>query len=621
MLALKILFPAAYRLFRSKKRKTMGKIELYYSYRVQKGDTLELIIQQFKKKALPLAHMERCIIDSNLNTQQVWNDEANKSPGYICHKGFSKREGKNDQDCRVYPGEWIALPYEGFLYTPVAASQRGETEHANTAPALWVHEKQEIKIVPIMFLPGIMGTRLQNSETKETIWDPDKTSYMIGLSWKNVSDKQDLLGITNAPEAVPITEPAKNLFGKSKPYTTEQLDRNYAAIASGFYDRFLRALETKLNTEQSQIIYPVYICAYDWRKDINAIAATEVKDIYNKIKEEQETDEMIIITHSMGGLVAREFLRQNPQAAQKIKAVIHGVQPVQGAVQFYAYFKCGARHFSAWWDIPGIILANILGATKKDFAALCSDIPGAIELAPVSNGDKQQWLSWDAQLEQEYGMQVQKDDMFGCYTDTSGIVGLTDSNFDDKVNKEIIRNIAKAKIFHKDLQLKCHERTYALSASQIKTVQSVHIARNNITVDFATDFCCSVPEALQKAKNLTREQKSLLYSIRAAIPQDIADMSQKENQDEKKAVVKQLVKEHLEDVYKTYWSFQDPRVQIIITKDKEGDGTVPLKSQQALEALQITNYGRKKHSDFYADNTVIDDVIDIIKKLSDEKPN
>gem|GEM_PF-2873027 len=599
----------------------MGKIELYYSYRVQKGDTLELIIQQFKKKALPLAHMERCTIDSNLNAQQVWNDEANKSPGYICHKGFSKREGKNDQDCRVYPGEWIALPYEGFLYTPVAASQRGETEHANTAPALWVHEKQEIKIVPIMFLPGIMGTRLQNSETKETIWDPDKTSYMIGLSWKNVSDKQDLLGITNAPEAVPITEPAKNLFGKSKPYTTEQLDRNYAAIASGFYDRFLRALETKLNTEQSQIIYPVYVCAYDWRKDINAIAATEVKDIYNKIKEEQETDEMIIITHSMGGLVAREFLRQNPQAAQKIKAVIHGVQPVQGAVQFYAYFKCGARHFSAWWDIPEIILANILGATKKDFAALCSDIPGAIELAPVSNGDKQQWLSWDAQLEQEYGMQVQKDDMFGCYTDTSGIVGLTDSNFDDKVNKEIIRNIAKAKIFHKDLQLKCHERTYALSASQIKTVQSVHIARNNITVDFATDFCCSVPEALQKAKNLTREQKSLLYSIRAAIPQDIADMSQKENQDEKKAVVKQLVKEHLEDVYKTYWSFQDPRVQIIITKDKEGDGTVPLKSQQALEALQITNYGRKKHSDFYADNTVIDDVIDIIKKLSDEKPN
>ena len=89
----------------------MGKIELYYSYRVQKGDTLELIIQQFKKKALPLAHMERCIIDSNLNAQQVWNDEANKSPGYICHKGFSKREGKNDQDCRVYPGEWVALPY------------------------------------------------------------------------------------------------------------------------------------------------------------------------------------------------------------------------------------------------------------------------------------------------------------------------------------------------------------------------------------------------------------------------------------------------------------------------------------------------------------------------------
>ncbi|WP_314848550.1 hypothetical protein, partial [Treponema lecithinolyticum] len=187
----------------------MGKIELYYSYRVQKGDTLELIIQQFRKKALPLAHMERCIIDSNLNTQQVWNDEANKSPGYICHKGFSKREGKNDQDCRVYPGEWVALPYEGFLYTPVPSSQRGETEHANTAPALWVHEKQEIKIVPIMFLPGIMGTRLKNEDSGETIWDPDNKKMMFFLSFNGLNIKQKILGITNATEAVPITEPAK----------------------------------------------------------------------------------------------------------------------------------------------------------------------------------------------------------------------------------------------------------------------------------------------------------------------------------------------------------------------------------------------------------------------------
>ena len=596
----------------------MGKIELYYSYRVQKGDTLELIIQQFKKKALPLAHMERCIIDSNLNVQQVWNDEANKSPGYICHKGFSKREGKNDQDCRVYPGEWVALPYEGFLYTPVPSSQRSETEHANTAPALWVHEKQEIKIVPIMFLPGIMGTRLQDSESGKTIWDPDNVLYMAGLSRKKISDKQKLLGITNVSAAKPITKAARNVLGLSKSYSVEQLDRGYAAIASGFYDRFLRALETKLNTEQSQIIYPVYVCAYDWRKDINAIAATEVKDIYNKIKEEQETDEMIIITHSMGGLVAREFLRQNPQAAQKIKAVIHGVQPVQGAVQFYAYFKCGARNFSAWWDIPGIILANILGATKKDFAALCSDIPGAIELAPVSNGDKQQWLSWDAQLEQEYGMQVQKDDMFGCYTDTSGIVGLTDSNFDDTVNDLIMKNIGNSKTFHKALELYCHERTYALSASQVKTVQSVHIEPNNITVDLATDFCCGEPKAMRQVKNLTSEQKNLLFGIKLELSRDLANMEQEEFPDDNRALVEQMVSERLKDTYKRSWNFQDPRIQISIAETDAGDGTVPLTSQQALEVKETIKYERKEHSSFYADKTVIADVIKKIKEINDE---
>ena len=596
----------------------MGKIELYYSYRVQKGDTLELIIQQFKKKALPLAHMERCIIDSNLNVQQVWNDEANKSPGYICHKGFSKREGKNDQDCRVYPGEWVALPYEGFLYTPVAGSQRGETEHANTVPALWVHRKREIKIVPIMFLPGIMGSRLQNSESGKTIWDPDKTSYMIGLSWKNVSDKQDLLGITNAPEAVPITEPAKNLFGKSKPYTTEQLDRNYAAIASGFYDTLLKTVETQLRNQETKHIYPVYVCAYDWRQDISAIAAKDVKNVYDKIKEEQETDELIIITHSMGGLVAREFLRQNPQAAQKIKAVIHGVQPVQGAVQFYAYFKCGARHFSPWWDIPGTILGNILGASKKDFAALCSDIPGALELAPTVNSKEKQWLDWDEKLEQTYDIRAQKQDIFSCYEDTNGILGFTDKSFNPTVNKLITDNINLSKAFHKKLELYCHDRTYVLSSSLVKTVQSVHIEPNNITVDLATDFCCGEPKAMRQVKNLTSEQKNLLFGIKLELSRDLANMEQEEFPDDNRALVEQIVSERLKDTYKRSWNFQDPRIQISIAETDAGDGTVPLTSQQALEVKETIKYERKEHSSFYADKTVIADVIKKIKEINGE---
>ena len=596
----------------------MGKIELYYSYRVQKGDTLELIIQQFKKKALPLAHMERCIIDSNLNVQQVWNDEANKSPGYICHKGFSKREGKNDQDCRVYLGEWVALPYEGFLYTPVPSSQRGETEHANTAPALWVHEKQEIKIVPIMFLPGIMGTRLQNSGTKETIWDPDNKTYMIGLSRKKISDKRKILGITNAPEAVPITEPAKNLFGKSKPYTTEQLDRNYAAIASGFYDTLLKTVETQLRNQETKHIYPVYVCAYDWRQDISAIAAKDVKNVYDKIKEKQETDELIIITHSMGGLVAREFLRQNPQAAQKIKAVIHGVQPVQGAVQFYAYFKCGARHFSPWWDIPGTILGNILGASKKDFAALCSDIPGALELAPTVNSKEKQWLDWDEKLEQTYDIRAQKQDIFSCYEDTNGILGFTDKSFNPTVNKLITDNINLSKAFHKKLELYCHDRTYVLSSSLVKTVQSVHIEPNNITVDLATDFCCGEPKAMRQVKNLTSEQKNLLFGIKLELSRDLANMEQEEFPDDNRALVEQMVSERLKDTYKRSWNFQDPRIQISIAETDAGDGTVPLTSQQALEVKETIKYERKEHSSFYADKTVIADVIKKIKEINGE---
>ena len=360
------------------------------------------------------------------------------------------------------------------------------------------------------------------------------------------------------------------------------------------------------------------MCAYDWRKDINAIAATEVKDIYNKIKEEQETDELIIITHSMGGLVAREFLRQNPQAAQKIKAVIHGVQPVQGAVQFYAYFKCGARHFSPWWDIPGTILGNILGASKKDFAALCSDIPGALELAPTVNSKEKQWLDWDEKLEQTYDIRAQKQDIFSCYEDTSGILGFTDKNFNDKVNELIVKNIAKAKAFHKKLELHCHDRTYVLSSSLVKTVQSVHIKPNNITVDLATDFCCGEPKAMRQVKNLTSEQKNLLFGIKLELSRDLANMEQEEFPDDNRALVEQMVSERLKDTYKRSWNFQDPRIQISIAETDAGDGTVPLTSQQALEVKETIKYERKEHSSFYADKTVIADVIKKIKEINDE---
>ena len=594
-------------------------LELYYSYKVQEGDTLASIIQQFTEKKL--VHTQNYIIDKNLSVQQVWNDEANKSPGHICHTGFSKREGKNAEECRVYPGEWVALPYEGFLCTPPIGDPKEQKKlrgcaepkkkDAKVPEALWVHGKQKVKIIPIMFLPGIMGTRLQNSKTKERIWDPDNIFIMIYLALLDSTEKRDLLGITNTPNAKPIT---KAVFFKR--YTAEQRDRNYAAVASDFYEAFLKTLETKLNNpevpqgaQDTEIIYPVYVCPYDWRKDITDIAGKEVKDVYDTIKKEQETEEIIIITHSMGGLVAREFLRQNEQAAKKIKGVIHGVQPAAGAVQFYAYFKCGTQKLLGI-SPTDLVLKGILGRKKRDFAALCCDIPGAIELAPTSNLGEHQWLSWDAELEQKYGIEVQKDKIFSCYEDKSGILGLTAPDFDNTVKKLITGNIKLSKTFHENLQTFRHERTHTLSSSQVQTVQSVRIERNNITLDFAIEFYRGAAEA----ESLTDEQKELLKRKKKKIEQLIAMRKHSKDKAEKK----------WKNICKKLWNFQDPRIEIIVTKDNEGDGTVPLKSQQALETASKKENEAKEpytgieHSEFYKNDTVINDVITLIKELSAE---
>ena len=605
-------------------------IELYYSYKVQEGDTLESIIQQFTEKKL--VHTQNYIIDKNLSVQQVWNDKANKSPGHICHTGFSKREGKNAEECRVYPGEWVALPYEGFLCTPPIGDPkeqkklRGYAEpkkkDAKVPEALWVHRKQKVKIIPIMFLPGIMGTRLQKNkkikgtkkdkEKKETIWDPDNRLFMARLAVMSSTAKRDLLGITNTPNAESITDPVD-----SKRYTAEQVYRNYAAVAADFYEAFLKTLETKLNNPEApqsvqdlEIIYPVYVCPYDWRKDITDIAGKEVKDVYDTIKKEQETGEMIIITHSMGGLVARKFLKDNKEIAGKIKGVIHGVQPAAGAVQFYAYFKCGTQNVLDGNSLKDKVLKKILGRKKRDFAGLCCDIPGAIELAPTSNLGEHQWLSWDAELEQKYGIEVQKDKIFSCYEDKSGILGLTAPDFDNTVKKLITGNIKLSKTFHENLQTFRHERTHTLSSSQVQTVQSVRIERNNITLDFAIEFYRGAAEA----ESLTDEQKELLKRKKKKIEQLIAMRKHSKDKAEKK----------WKNICKKLWNFQDPRIEIIVTKDNEGDGTVPLKSQQALETASKKENEAKEpytgieHSEFYKNDTVINDVITLIKELSAE---
>ena len=184
----------------------------------------------------------------------------------------------------------------------------------------------------------------------------------------------------------------------------------------------------------------------------------------------------------------------------------------------------------------------------------------------------------------------------------------------------ITENIKLSKTFHENLKSKCHKRTYALSSAQVQTVQSVRIVQNKITADFVINFYDSNSKADRhlKAKGLTCDQKKLLYGLKTRIARELSDARKSKGQDGYEEAVK-AVEERLKERCKEFWNFQDPRVQIEVTQTEDGDGTVPLKSQQALDTVGSITYAQKEHSKFYTDDQVIDHVIEYIKKLSAEK--
>jgi pimeloyl-ACP methyl ester carboxylesterase len=87
---------------------------------------------------------------------------------------------------------------------------------------------------------------------------------------------------------------------------------------------------------------------------------------------------VILVTHSMGGLVARAACHWNADFAQRVVGIVHTVQPVLGGALAYWRFLRGASD-------AGAGLAQILGAVWDKNTALMSVLPGPLQLLPNNN--------------------------------------------------------------------------------------------------------------------------------------------------------------------------------------------------------------------------------------------
>ncbi|WP_338770388.1 hypothetical protein [Massilia sp. METH4] len=147
-----------------------------------------------------------------------------------------------------------------------------------------------------------------------------------------------------------------------------------------------------LTEEQIQSIskcwYPVHSMGYNFLKGNGESARVLAERIAGLVKGYQkrgfQCNEVILVTHSMGGLVARALLHPRygnllNSSVFKILGVYHNVMPSSGAAATYKRMRFGFQ------DRPGILAgfaARVLSINGEHATAILANAQGPLELLP-----------------------------------------------------------------------------------------------------------------------------------------------------------------------------------------------------------------------------------------------
>jgi len=302
-------------------------------------------------------------------------------------------------------------------------------------------------VVPIIFIPGIMGSNIKDTADDKEVWYPRiSLSTIIEYSKRDARERQ--IALNPATTQVGYDGDVK-ISKKVIPHMTKDLAlaRGWGSVITMGYANLLIYLESNLNQpfkklkdqekdkfngtaewekivqpgnadtekilknwssqktvellgleqheELADYAFPVFACGYNWLQS-NMKSADHVADRLNnqvmaQVKKEFPTakfKKFIIVSHSMGGLVTRALI-QNAKVKDKIAGVIHGAMPASGAPAVYQRLTVG---WDGWKASTGLFKSAVAWATKFMFGntserltATLANAPGGLELLPFSN--------------------------------------------------------------------------------------------------------------------------------------------------------------------------------------------------------------------------------------------
>ncbi|WP_223550496.1 esterase/lipase family protein [Pseudomonas sp. A-B-19] len=204
---------------------------------------------------------------------------------------------------------------------------------------------------------------------------------------------------------------------------------------------------------------PVHACGYNWL-DSNEQAASRLAKRIDELMHQygRNCQQVILVTHSMGGLVARRCA-QLPGMADKIAGVVHGVMPAIGAPVAYRRCKVGMSD-----EDP--IAGAVIGPTGQEVTAVFAQAPGALQLLPTQDYAP----GWLRLIDERGGpampRQPEKDPYEEIYLRRDRWWGLLREEWlapkdGDPITWETFAtNIKKANSFHQHIAGSYHPQTY-----------------------------------------------------------------------------------------------------------------------------------------------------------------
>jgi pimeloyl-ACP methyl ester carboxylesterase len=342
--------------------------------------------------------------------------------------------------------------------------------------------------VPILFVPGIMGSRLCLSAGPERkVWDPDDAVFMARQFFRADAAAKKALVIGeefNQNRLRPLnTDPKHNrTYLSAHPGAAE---RGWGGVFWEVYGPILEHLsrtDTWSEWMQFHFRMPVHAFGYNWTAS-NQVSgdqlAREIDALIRRYRDAgRDCEQVILVTHSMGGLVARAALLQ-PGVAEKVLGVVHGVQPATGSPAAYWRMRAGFPREGLLRDFKEWAAANVLGRSGPEVTALLGNMPGGLELLPtaayrrrlVANVHEREWLVYP-QGGEPPARHPRRDPFAEIYAEARGRWRLVvdpawlapeaggDRSRAQSAWREYLLRIDDARAFHDQLGLRQHPRSY-----------------------------------------------------------------------------------------------------------------------------------------------------------------